>query len=225
MGFWLKHFGIALVIGALGLADLSAQPRISQDEPSYRVRAEDTLENISRRRYGNRCYMGLVAIHNELEDSHHLVAGDTLRLPDLATILAYENLTALVGAEMESILAAREAYIGVEPELRTIRRSVPRIPGDPGTPRPVLDLPEHVVASLVTASELLRTAARKLGQSREGVGNPPHHLIGQLVNAADNLDRQARGIQDGYGYDMDLVHQRIALALEYAIIWSREGFE
>lgn len=215
----------ALVFGVLGLADLCAQPRIQQKESFYRVRSGDTLENIAWQRYGNRCYMGLIAMHNEMEDSYRLVVGDTLRLPDLTAILAETGLTALVGAEMESILAAREAYVDVEHALWTIRQSAPRVTGDPGTPRPVLDLPEHVVASLVAASELLRSAARGLGQPRERVINPPHHLIGQLQKAADNLDRQARGIQDGYGYDMDMVHQRIALALRYAIIWAREGFQ
>lgn len=30
--------------------------------------------------------------------------------------------------------------------------------------------------------------------------------------------------RDGYGYDMDMVHQRMALALKYAIIWARDGY-
>ena len=220
----IRCFVLFLAVITPGLSNLSAQPSIRAGEAFHRVKSGDTLESIVRQRYGNRCYMGLIAAHNGLVDSRLLVVGDTLRLPDLAVILAQEGLTPLVGAEMKSILAARETYAGVQLELWTIRRNALRIAGDPGTPRPTLDLPEHVVASIVAASGQLRSAARGLRQPREGIINPPHHLIGQLEKAAENLDPQSQGIQDGYGYDIDMIHQRIALALKYAIIWAEEGF-
>ena len=30
---------------------------------------------------------------------------------------------------------------------------------------------------------------------------------------------------DSYGYDIDMVQQRFALALTYAIMWARDGFK
>ena len=94
-----------------------------------------------------------------------------------------------------------------------------------GTTRPILDLPIHVVASLTETSGLLQSAAEELGQPRECITKYPHQMIGQLIKAAENIERQSRGIQDGYGYDMDMVHQRMALSLRNAIIWAREGFQ
>jgi hypothetical protein len=41
--------------------------------------------------------------------------------------------------------------------------------------------------------------------------------MGQMWELTERLD--------SYGYDIDMVQQRFALALTYSIIWARDGFK
>ena len=45
---------------------------------------------------------------------------------------------------------------------------------------------------------------------------------GQLKQVVANLKRLSEGSNDGYAYDLDMVHQRIAHAFKNAIAWSQE---
>jgi hypothetical protein len=50
-------------------------------------------------------------------------------------------------------------------------------------------------------------------------------MIGQLEQCMQLMRELALGHLDPYGYDIDVVQQRYALALAYAIIWARAGFK
>jgi hypothetical protein len=54
---------------------------------------------------------------------------------------------------------------------------------------------------------------------------PPVKMIGQLETAMRGIRELAKGSNDGYGYDIDLVQQRYALGVTYGIICAREGFQ
>ncbi len=62
-----------------------------------------------------------------------------------------------------------------------------------------------------------------------GVVNTPEKLIGQLIRADVLLSFIERGsyidADSIYGYDVDIVDQRMDLALKYSLIWVQEGFE
>jgi len=57
-----------------------------------------------------------------------------------------------------------------------------------------------------------------------GATQAPRSMVGQLEQNAGSLRELAEGANDGYGYDLDIVEQRYALALSYGLIWAREGF-
>lgn len=61
---------------------------------------------------------------------------------------------------------------------------------------------------------------------RPGVTGVPRHMIGQLEQNIAGMQDLAQGEHsDPNGYDIDMVQQRYALALTYAIVWARDGFK
>ena len=80
--------------------------------------------------------------------------------------------------------------------------------------------------ALLEAADDLEQATEGLKQTRPGVIGVPKHMIGQLEqNTATMRDLAAGKHSDPEGYDIDMVQQRYALALAYAIIWARDGFK
>ena len=48
-------------------------------------------------------------------------------------------------------------------------------------------------------------------------------MLGQLVSVSGYLKKLSQGEHDGdYGYDIDMVHQRLIHGLKNAINWSKE---
>ena len=74
------------------------------------------------------------------------------------------------------------------------------------------------------AADDLQQATESLKVIKPGVGGVPSRMIGQLEQCMNEM----RGLTehlDSYGYDIDMVQQRFALALMYAITWARDGFK
>ena len=87
-------------------------------------------------------------------------------------------------------------------------------------------LPEHVRQELLEAADDLQQATENLKQIRPGATAVPRHMIGQLEQNMTGLRALAEGEHsDPNGYDIDMVQQRYALALTYAIIWARDSFK
>ena len=74
----------------------------------------------------------------------------------------------------------------------------------------------------------IQKAIHGFSTKKRGVIKIPEKLIGQLTIADSLLSGIAAGsaIDEGsrYGYDVDLVDQRLGFALRYAIIWAKDGF-
>lgn len=184
---------------------------------SYTLREGDTLEGVAALRYGHRHYYRIIKLYNHIENEGLVKAGTTVQLPDISNILAEEGFTKVAGAETEMILCSRAKYDRVRSQLSALRNDRPL--GD----RVVV--PEKVRQELLEAADDLQQATEGLKAGKPGLGRAPEKMIGQLEQSMWGMRELAEGANDGYGYDIDLVQQRYALALTYAIIWAREGFK
>jgi hypothetical protein len=182
---------------------------------TYKLRNDETLANVARLRYGHQNYAGVIKLYNHIEDELHLQAGTTLRVPDVSTILADEGVTKVIAAEVELILCSRAKYDNVKDKLGTL----------PAQGNGTYTVPEDVKRELWEASDDLQQATVNLKATKAGVSGVPKSMIGQLEQCLQLMRELALGHLDSYGYDIDIVQQRYALALAYAIIWARAGFK
>jgi len=179
----------------------------------YKLREGETLASVARLRYGHQKYALVIKLYNHIEDETQVQANSTLRLPDVSGILAQEGLTRVVPQEVNLILCARAKYDKIKDQLWTLH-------GPTGT----TSIPENIKQELFEAADDLQQATDGLKVIKPGVSAVPLRTIGQLEECMG----QMRGLTeqlDSYGYDIDMVQQRFALALTYSIIWARDGFK
>ena len=181
----------------------------------YKLRNGDTLANVARLRYGHQNYYRVIKLYNHLADEGQIAADYALRLPEMSVILAEEGLNKVAAQEVALILCSRAKYDRVVKQLWALRTE------SAGN----YQIPEEIRRELLEAADDLEHATESLKQTRPGITGIPNRLIGQLEQNMIGMRDLAEGKRDGYGYDIDMVQQRYALALAYAIIWAREGFK
>jgi len=179
----------------------------------YKLREGETLASVARLRYGHQKYYSVIKLYNHIEDETQVAANQTLRLPDVSDILAEEGLTKVVQQEVNLILCSRAKYDRVLDQLRTLH-------GLTGTD----SIPENIKQELFEAADDLKQATESLKVLKPGVSAVPLRTIGQLEECMGQMWELTEHL-DSYGYDIDMVQQRFALALTYAIIWARDGFK
>jgi len=188
------------------------EPHAKLHTVEYKLPSGETLANVARQRYGHQNYYRVIKLYNHLGDEAQVAADDSLRLPDISVILAEEGLNKVAAQDMALILCSRAKYDTVVDQLWALRRQNNQ-------------LPEGVKRELLEAADDLQQATESLKQAKPGVSGAPAKLIRQLEQAMDGMKYLAEGQFDSYGYDIDMVQQRYALALTYAIIWARDGFK
>ncbi|HSE19373.1 MAG TPA: hypothetical protein VLB46_20090 [Pyrinomonadaceae bacterium] len=186
------------------------EPRAELHTVDYKLPKGETLNRVAELRYGHRNYYSVIKLYNHLEDEAQVAAGHNLRLPDMSVILADEGVTRVAAHEVVLILCSRAKYDRVLDELRAHRSQN--------------QLSEDTRRELLEAADDLQQAIESLKQLKPGVSGAPAKTIGQLEQAMTGMHDLAEGHFDSYGYDIDMVQQRFALALTYAILWAREGF-
>ena len=179
----------------------------------YKLREGETLASVARARYGHQKYSSIIKLYNHIEDETKVEANETLRLPDVSDILAQEGLTKVVPQEVNLILCSRAKYDRILDQLRTL-----------GSPHGTDSIPENIKQELFEAADDLRQATESLKLLKPGVSAVPARTIGQLEECMGQMWGLTEHL-DSYGYDINLVQQRFALALTYAIIWARDGFK
>ena len=179
----------------------------------YKLREGETLASVARARYGDQKYSSVIKLYNHIEDETKVAANQTLRLPDMSDLLAQEGLTKVVRQEVNLILCSRAKYDRILDQLRTLR-----------SPRGTDSIPENLKQELFEAADDLRQATESLRVLKPGVSAVPLRTIGQLEECMGQMWELTERL-DSYGYDIDMVQQRFALALTYAIIWARDGFK
>jgi hypothetical protein len=191
------------------------EPNAQLHTVDYKLRNGETLASVARLRYGHQNYYRVIKLYNNLADEGQIAADYTLRLPDMSAILAEEGLTKIIPQELSLILCSRAKYDKVVKQLWALRNESTNN----------YQLPDDVRRELLEAADDLQQATESLKQSRPGVTGVPSRTIGQLEQNMFGMRNLAQGEFDANGYDIDLVQQHFALALAYAIIWAREGFE
>lgn len=187
-------------------------------EISYTLSAGDTLDKVAGLRYGHRNYSGVIKLYNDIEDERNIESGKNLKLPNLIDILNEEGFTKIANTEAELILCSRAKYEKVKAQLQGLRSGIP-------SERTVV--PEDLRLSLLEAAGDLDEAVIKLQATKPDGAQIPKSLIGQLKQNAEAMRALADRYPDddlAYSYAIDIVQQRYALALSYAIIWARDGF-
>ena len=187
------------------------EPRAKLHTIDYKLPSGETLDGVAKLRYGHRNYYRVIKLYNHLEDEAQVAADYQLRLPDMSAILAEEGLTKVAAQEMTLILCSRAKYDKVVDQLWAHHRES--------------TISEDTKRELREAADDLQHATESLKQTRPGVSGVPLKTIGQLEQAMTGMQDLAEGHFDPYGYDIDMVQQRYALALTYAIIWARDGFK
>ena len=185
------------------------EPRAELHTIDYKLPNGETLSGVAKLRYGHRNYYRVIKVYNHLEDEAQVAADSPLRLPDMSAILAEEGVTKVAAQEVTLILCSRAKYDKVVDQLWTHRGQ----------------LSEDIKRELREAADDLQQATESLKQTKPGVSGVPVKTIGQLEQAMFGMQDLANGYFDRNGYDIDMVQQRYALALTYAIIWAREGFK
>jgi len=179
----------------------------------YKLREGETLASVARLRYGHQKYSSVIKLYNHIEDETKVAANQTLRLPDVSDILAQEGLAKVVPQEVNLILCSRAKYDRVLDQLRTL-----------GSPRGTDSIPDNIKRELFEAADDLQQATENLKLLKPRVSAAQLRTIGQLEECMGQMWELTERL-DSYGYDIDMVQQRFALALTYSIIWARDGFK
>ena len=190
------------------------EPRAKLHDVDYTLGEGETLANVAKRRYGHQNYYRVIKLYNHLEDERQVVFNQKLRLPDMSIILNEEGLTKVAAQEVALILCSRAKYDQVVDQLWPL----------PNRSSGNFQLSEDIKRHLLEAADDLQQATESLKETRPGVSGVPLKMIGQLEQAMTGMQDMAEGHFDSYGYDIDMVQQRYALAMTNAIIWAREGF-
>lgn len=180
----------------------------------YTLKSGDTLWDIARTRYGNRHYSSIVMTHNNITASHKLNIGMAIKLPGLDTLMEKEGVNRIAKEEMELILSANTLFLSNVHILVNARKGTRR--------QQPLEIPDATSKDLIVAANKLDQAIEKLSNVKSRGHEVPKSMILQLSKIPDELKKLAAGSNDGYGYDIDMIHQRMIRAINNAIHWSRE---
>ena len=173
----------------------------------------ETLWDLSEKYYGNRHYSSILSIYNGINDVNRIEPGTEIKTPTLNEILIDENfgLVPPLKTEVYKILAARQMYVEVERMLWDLRRAS----GWKGEQ----NLPEGIIINLERAADLIDLTIIQLSQPKENISSIPKKMIDNLKSVSRNLKHLAEGANDGYGYDLDMVHQDLIRAILSGRAW------
>lgn len=204
----------------LALANLIPGQAIAECEENYTVPPGATLELISSRCYGDRYYGFIVAAVNDLQNADRIRAGQVLRLPSLRQFLTERGVAKMAPAEVELLLAAHLDYRAMEDELWSRLRAAPDSSADDDRQ---LGLPDEAATSLVKVANDLNQCADLLAARSERNSRTLRSAVRRLRSAEELARKLARGACDENGYDIEMVHQHMALSISSLLDWSSGG--
>ena len=213
---WLILVVVAAGCSRVERGGTRGEARAAVPAPSVEVREVvtvapgDTLSRFAKERYGSEHYAGVIALANRLPAGDLIEVGRELELPELAALVQREH-SGKAAEAFALVASAHRSYRAVEPALWQ---------------RPAGEVPAEIGARLDAAARELEDAASALA----GVGQAvPRSTMGQLRGAAGLL-REAKGPIPGggahtaYTYALSDAHRRLALGIQYGIVWARAGY-
>jgi len=128
--------------------------------------------------------------------------------------------------EICAILLAQKEFAKISSSL--FRERIDWIEQHRSNRKMKIPVSEKTKKHLTKTREYLQIAIKGFGIKKKGVVKIPRSLLGQLKKADGLLaafERGAHWADSAYGYDVDMVRQRMKLALKYSIVWANEGFK
>ncbi len=180
--------------------------------PIHIFKSGETLEMLSKKYYGNRKYSTIMALYNKIDNVNAIKPDTHIKIPDFSYLLHDSSLGLypIIGVEMDKVLKARELFMTHEKELYNLRNK--------DNPREKIILPVETKADIKLAAKLINESITLLKIAKSDNLTIPEKMISHLKYVARNLENLSKGNNDGrYGYDLDMVHQMLALAIVDAI--------
>lgn len=219
LDYFVRTILALCVVLITGLAIAQESKEISADIQSqahtYIVQSGDTPQKLAREHYGNERYAFLLMLHNNLENRDDLPVGSSIRIPAFEELFPGEPLAGVMREEIDLVLEVRQLFMKQEGRLREIQNNIEE--KEP-------DLPTGTKELIKTAADKLDIAMSGFATIKEGIVYEPRGLLSQLRMLRNEMRELAYGDVSLREFDLDRVHERIAVALAYGVVWSRHGF-
>ena len=178
----------------------------------------ESLWSLSEKHYGNRHYSSILSIYNGIDDVNRIEPGAEIKMPSLNEILIDGSFGLVPPLEKEvfKMLAARQLYVEVEQILWDLRQATDW--------KGEQNLPESIKINLERAADLVDLTIIQLGQQKENLSSTPDKMINNLKSVSRNLKQLASGVNDGYGYDLDMIHQDLIRAILNGRAWVKKNY-
>lgn len=203
-------------VAPTNLIDTPVVEVIKDTTPTHVFAKGETLWHLARTYYGNRHYSSIMIIYNQIENESNIEPGTLIKIPELAVLLKDTSLHIypFMATEMDNIMEARQLFMQHEKQLYALRKEQNMI-------KPLI-VPATMEADLQKAATLIDEAYKGL-KAKESTAKDKSKMLGQLKSVSGYLKKLSQGEHDGdYGYDIDMVHQRLIHGLKNAIAWSKE---
>lgn len=182
----------------------------------WKVRKNTPLNGIAEMTYGHHSYKSMISNYNRFYSKRSVRKGKIIiYTPILSNLFKKIGLIPQYKQPFQRIFDVIEQYRAILPEYKQVRRKLERTQAGGK-----IALPPSISEQLTLFASMLEKAIsdfKRINRKRR----TPKKMLSQLENAAALLSRMAKGNVDGYGYDVDMVEQRIAYALANAVVWSR----
>ena len=196
--------------------DTILEPEIRQSD-TFQIhifQKGETLWELCKKYYGNRHYSSILSIYNGIQNVNQIEPDAKIKTPPLNIILTDKNfwLVPILKKEVYKILAARQLYVEVEKILWDTRKA--------SNWNGQQNLSKSVVNNLESAADLIDLTISQLNQPKGNGESIPKNMINNLRSVSRNLKHLASGANDGYGYDLDMIHQDLIRAILNGRAWA-----
>lgn len=178
------------------------------------VQKGTTLGQIAAAAYGHERFSGFMKVLNKLENEDSIRAGQTLQTPSLAVAFQTAGLDPAYQPTVNVLAKAATDFFAVLPAYLEARRAS-------GVREGNFDIPDALSSALLNCADSMEAAIAELRQivvSRR----IPNSTLSQFAQAAQLIRALSGGSIDGYGYDYDLIGQRLGYAFTNALNWTQE---
>ena len=167
--------------------------------------------------YGNSHYSSIMTVYNEIKNVSNIEDGTLIKIPELGNLLKDPRLKIypFLDQEMDQIIKALNLFKLHEKKLYRLRE-------EQNMKQP-LDMPKNIQNDLLKAVALIDQAVSSLKTKEAGPTKDGKRMMEHLHSVSKNMKDLANGKHDtDYGYDIDLVHQRLIHGLHSGIAWAKQ---
>jgi hypothetical protein len=179
----------------------------------WKVRKNLPLNGIAEMTYGHHSYKRMISNYNRLYFKQSVRKGKiTIYTPKLSDL--FKKIVPQYQQQFQRIFDVIKQYRVILPEYKQLRIKLERT-------KDKIALPASISERFTLFASMLEETISDFKQMTRKK-KTPKKMLAQLKSAAALLSNMAEGKVDGYGYDIDMVEQRIAYALANAVVWVRK---